>query len=291
MTKGLMDAINEVYRPRSPDEQKFVDKHVTVKNPDRNGNGDDVFNAKNIKTIDRKSEGHGYNVAKDGKPGEDEQVYERRLTPEEEHEKDEVVDAITRQLPEMPLTKKVKIAKEQARKVFEDSDEMEELEEISNSALMAAIGKARKGVAVAKASQARGDGDQSDYIKKKERLLDKGNRKLDPQGAAYRDWRKATFDDKKTTNDNLKYQTKLRNESVIDRVYDKFIAPKVIDESKTLGDVLANKLSGLHEMHSNLIFDLFDSLDEDNQIRLCNALDTDEGINEVLDFVIRNRGE
>jgi hypothetical protein len=68
-TKTLADFF-EVYRPKSPDEQKFVDKHVVIKHKDRNGNGDDVFNAKNIKKADRKKERHGY------EPGEDEKVYE-----------------------------------------------------------------------------------------------------------------------------------------------------------------------------------------------------------------------
>lgn len=69
MTKTLKDFL-EVYKPKSPDEQKFVDKHVVIKHKDRNGNGDDVFKATNIKTNKRKEERHGYDV------GEDEKVYE-----------------------------------------------------------------------------------------------------------------------------------------------------------------------------------------------------------------------
>ena len=67
--KNLNAVILEVYKPKSPDEQKFVDKHVTIKHKDRNGNGDDVFNG-NTKYIKRKGERHGYDV------GEDEKVYE-----------------------------------------------------------------------------------------------------------------------------------------------------------------------------------------------------------------------
>lgn len=69
MTKTLKDFM-EVYKPKSPDEQRFVDKHVTIKHADRNGNGDDVFKASNIKTTKRKEERHGYDA------GEDEKVYE-----------------------------------------------------------------------------------------------------------------------------------------------------------------------------------------------------------------------
>lgn len=73
--KTLKDIFNEVYRPKSPDEQKFVDKHVVNKVADRNEvngkpNGDDVFQAKNIKTGSRSKTRHGYDQ------GQDEKVYE-----------------------------------------------------------------------------------------------------------------------------------------------------------------------------------------------------------------------
>ena len=73
MAKTLKEIL-EVYEPKSPDEKRFKDKHITVKTKDRNGNGDDVFQATNIKTVDRSKEGHGYN------PGEDEKVYEATMT-------------------------------------------------------------------------------------------------------------------------------------------------------------------------------------------------------------------
>lgn len=69
MTNKTLKDFFEVYKPKAPDEQKFVDKHVTIKHKDRNGNGDDVFNG-NTKYIKRKEERHGYDV------GEDEKVYE-----------------------------------------------------------------------------------------------------------------------------------------------------------------------------------------------------------------------
>lgn len=57
------------YKPKSPDEQKFVGKHKIQVTADAAGNGDDVFKASNVKTYERKDH-HGYN------PGEDEKVYE-----------------------------------------------------------------------------------------------------------------------------------------------------------------------------------------------------------------------
>lgn len=68
MTKSLKDLL-ELYTPRAKGEKRFADKHIVAKHKDRNGNGDDVFNATKIKTVDRSPE-HGYNA------GEDEKVYE-----------------------------------------------------------------------------------------------------------------------------------------------------------------------------------------------------------------------
>jgi hypothetical protein len=69
MAKTLKQML-ELYTPKAEDEKKFVEKHITVKTDDVNKNGDDVFQGKNVKTIERKKERHGYNA------GEDEKVYE-----------------------------------------------------------------------------------------------------------------------------------------------------------------------------------------------------------------------
>lgn len=70
MAKTL-NKILEVYAPKSKDEKKFMDKHVTVNNKldDRGTQDDKLFKATNIKTVNRETE-HGYN------PGNDEKVYE-----------------------------------------------------------------------------------------------------------------------------------------------------------------------------------------------------------------------
>ena len=78
MAKTLKDFLEGYLKVKSADEQKFIDKHVTAKNPDRNGNGDDVFKG-NTKTIDRRKERKGYN------PGEDEKVYEAVETERVKH--------------------------------------------------------------------------------------------------------------------------------------------------------------------------------------------------------------
>ena len=54
--------ILEVYSPKSADEKRFVNKHITIKHADRNGNDDDVFTASNVKTIDRAKTKKGYDT-------------------------------------------------------------------------------------------------------------------------------------------------------------------------------------------------------------------------------------
>jgi hypothetical protein len=70
MAKTLKQIL-EVYAPKSKDEKKFMDKHITAKSKldDRGTQDDKLFKATNIKTVSRETE-HGYN------PGNDEKVYE-----------------------------------------------------------------------------------------------------------------------------------------------------------------------------------------------------------------------
>jgi hypothetical protein len=153
MTAKTLKDFLEVYKPKSPDEQKFVDKHVTIKHKDRNGNGDDVFKATNIKTVERKKERHGYDV------GEDEKVYEevdidalldealnvllsideKTLTPAEMRKREEVVKAIKRTDPKMDKSMAYAIATKTAKRVAEEA---EELEELSSDTVKSYMGKA-----------------------------------------------------------------------------------------------------------------------------------------------------
>lgn len=60
------------YKPKAGDEQKFVAKHKIEKYADRAGNGDDVYNASNVKHAqeDEKEERHGYKHPEDKKVNE-----------------------------------------------------------------------------------------------------------------------------------------------------------------------------------------------------------------------------
>lgn len=78
------------YAPKSKDEDKFAKKHVAKRDGDRNGNGDDVFNAANVPEYDRTKGRHGY------KTGDDEAVYEAALSPAEMRQREKIVRAMKR---------------------------------------------------------------------------------------------------------------------------------------------------------------------------------------------------
>lgn len=68
--KQFQEAATGYRKVKSPDEQKFIDKHEVETVADKNGNGDEVFKASNVKKVERKKDRKGY------EPGEDESVYE-----------------------------------------------------------------------------------------------------------------------------------------------------------------------------------------------------------------------
>ena len=71
MAKLFKNIINEVYEPKSPDEKKFKDKHISKLFPNMFADSqyDKLFKGSTTE-IDRGKDRHGYN------PGEDEKVYE-----------------------------------------------------------------------------------------------------------------------------------------------------------------------------------------------------------------------
>lgn len=112
------------------DTKKFVDKHIVSKTPDANGNGDDVFKASNVKTVEREKNRQGYDVEKD------EEVYEEALSSEEKKERERVVKGMKKNLSSFrklygPDAKSVmyatatKMAKEEVEESLEELSEEE----------------------------------------------------------------------------------------------------------------------------------------------------------------------
>jgi hypothetical protein len=118
------------YVPKTKDEKRFMDKHVVKKTDDVNGNGDDHFRATNIKAYDRAATRHGYNTKQDQEVYEQKTLAhilgEKKLTPAEMKKREDVAQAIERDNPSMPMGKKMAIATATAKKVAEETEQINE---------------------------------------------------------------------------------------------------------------------------------------------------------------------
>ena len=304
---------------KSPDEQKFVDKHVRVTTAEPAGNGDEVFKAAKIKTIERKQGRKGYN------PGEDEKVYEGLTGSQHKIDanKNGKVDAHDFHL----LRKKKKVA-----------EEVEELEELSTEKLVAYRKKAKAGDIPVR----RGVGiDTSDEkIKKKTgvynpNLLQRAKAKLRNEEAeeleelsigtmkSYGDKRARTaFSGGRKPGESvdagIKMKSKQSNSLSLARtkinrardtgstVLNKEEANKkihggakvrmgeeFIDLLATGEIVFANEeIRSISEREVTLIATVLNRLSEENQDQFCEvALKSLDGFDKMLSFAIQNKGE
>lgn len=80
----------------------------------------------------------------------------------------------------------------------------------------------------------------------------------------------------------------LRREDIINRVIDKYLPEADIFEDLTNEEILLVKLSGLKENHVITLMTLFQSLDENNQMRMLGTVETAEGVRGLLDFALEN---
>jgi hypothetical protein len=256
--KTLKDMF-EVYRPKSPDEQKFVDKHVTIKHKDRNevngkANGDDVFKGSNIKTIEREKTRHGYDV------GADEKVYEENEFVNEEELIDEGMlgNLFGKKKPKVTVGKMTPIKDlPDGEKPFQKMTAARKAEKVNEGIL--------------------------DFMKKKPKVtVGKMTRIADlPDG-------EKPFQKVMAAREN---QKKLTKEDIINRTIEKYM-PEVADiKPLTMEERLAKKLDGLSEGHTTLLFSLFTNLNEDNQMKMIEACSDRDGINELIDFALENRSE
>ena len=68
------------YAPKAPNEQEFVKKHEREKHEDRVGNGDDLFQATNIKHSQASDPKHGYKKPQDKNVNEEKKTLQEVLT-------------------------------------------------------------------------------------------------------------------------------------------------------------------------------------------------------------------
>lgn len=259
MSKTLKQFL-EVYKPKSPDEQKFVDKHVTIKHKDRNGNGDDVFTASNIKTIKRKEERHGYDA------GEDEKVYE---------EVEELDELSRTTLATYAIKAKNQMGRDEARAGYArgirtmDGKGQGEMEKAHDKRAE----KRSKGIDTALNKLAKEEVESVD--------------EMAPPGAKYermvkhikKGYAKGGLTDRERA---IAYATAWKAKKANEGV--EYVVP-------TLEEQLIEKIDSLSESNQETMLAVFEQLSEDNKAKFVDYCETPEGVNAMLDFAIDNRGE
>ena len=353
MAKTLKDFLEGYLKVKSADEQKFIDKHVTAKNPDRNGNGDDVFKG-NTKPIDRRKERKGYN------PGEDEKVYEElkgnqhkidankngKIDAEDfKHlrKKKKVVEAADD--PKLAFQLHMAKKKEELRKKGQlAKEEAEQIDELSTSTLQSYRKKARaQGNAIVdKMKMGGGDWskDQKDTktLRKRAAGANMSGKQLVKRGESLKTEEAEQIDElsKATLGSYVKKaktqmsrsdtvagrlagermkggkpsaQERKHNERAnkryfgIDKAVDRLTKEDVVREAagkygcKTdkpkmrKEEKLANMIADLSESHQRTMMGVFEKLNDENKSKFLEACDTPEGVEQMLDFAINNRGE
>jgi hypothetical protein len=305
----------EVYEPKSPDEKRFKDKHVTIKHQDRNGNGDDVFQATNVKKAERTKERHGY------EPGEDEKVYEEKDMPFEGPYRDagERKDKYGNPIKN--------VAKHLAKKAMNaQKNEEVEIEEVTQAEMDAFLVKGGK-VTSLKARKARGVGSiinqfgsrkigKSGYDKKTSGLAANtraGNRPVVREEADLEEKTLTPAEIKKREEvaqaierDNPKMPmdkkmaiatatAKKVAEGVAFAAAKKYGTPKeeVVVEEVTADEAVAQifESGAVHKLYQPALLNIFEQLSDENQVKFAEQLQTPEGVESLINFAIQNRGE
>lgn len=244
---------------KSPDEQKFVDKHVRVTNADANGNDDEVFKASKIKAIDRKQGRKGYN------PGEDEKVYESLESVDEVAPpgKEKMVKDIKKAYSkDGVLTAKEKaIAYATAWKAKKANEEAEQVAEIFDKT---PAGKAKAVSYINKAAERIGTGGITTGLK---------------------------IANDEPTKKNLK---KMGNrQKGIARAVNKLAKEEFVDLLASGEIVFENEETrSISEREVTLLATVLDKLSEENQVQFCEvAKSSPDGFDKMLSFAIQNKGE
>ena len=108
-------------------------------------------------------------------------------------------------------------------------------------------------------------------------------RESDPKKRPYDEWNPKKSDNRhKGIN---KAVNRLTKESTIDKFIENYVDGKVNQVPKR--DLVESNIASMSKSTVDLLLNLFDSLDEENQLTFVEMSETQEGINEMLDFAIR----
>ncbi len=297
MAKTLKDFLEGYLKVKSADEQKFIDKHVTAKTADRNGNGDDVFKG-GTKTIDRRKDRKGYN------PGEDEKVYEGLS--ESTYEFDVSgedgkagVDKFVKHANSKGIKAKVHTYDGPAggnpvvHLTHKDpkalhsyvNTHMYPVHDISKHKLNEALtGKQHK---IDANKNGKVDAHDFHLLRKKKKVaeeveeLDEKLTAKTPMGKYIKDF---------TKSDAPQFKGKSPAKRRVMAIAAKLTAErggKPLNKEERLQD----RLSDISESHQRVMLDVFEKLNEDNKTKFMTACSTPEGVEQMLDFAITYRGE
>ena len=81
---------------------------------------------------------------------------------------------------------------------------------------------------------------------------------------------------------------KLTKEDIINRTVEKYVPEEI---KYTPEERLLKRINGLSEAHVHTLLGLFEDLNKDNQNKMIETVETREGINQILNFVLENRGK
>ena len=249
-----------ILKVKSPDEQRFVDKHVAATIADRNGNGDDVFKGSKVKKIDRRKERHGYESGEDAKVYEEvEQISEKYYvsTSGREHRvhlqtPSGQVDAIGQPLHKSKLVKTFPYGDSQSKQTSDDQH-------------AAAHAFAKK---------------MNASMKEEVDLEEKAGYSA-KAGAAGKDLGKPGKNFAKIARGAAeKYGSEAAGKRVAGAVLKKLRKE----------DRLIDLLDTVTESQAFTMVTVFNSLSEENQNMFLSSCETEEGVEKMLDFSIQNRG-
>lgn len=322
MPKSIKDLF-EVYRPKAKDEADFVDKHVVIKHKDRNGNGDDVFKG-NTKYIKRKEERKGYDVGEDEKVYEDlrDQVLQSLIDAAEELGEEfdeETLDALAEEvlseLSPKTMGRYINKAKDQIdaaswRTGYRQG--MDPKADATTSPIIKSkekqLSKRHKGIETAVNKLTKEDAEQIDelskgtlgsYVKKAStQSFGKGytGASMLARSLHTRDKEEEKAGEKEVNKGVRrlagisKATDKLTKEEILNNFINTYIPEDVELPSpqERLVDCLADH--DISEQHIHILLSMFESLNEQNQMRMLESVSDLEGINSLLDFAILNRG-
>jgi hypothetical protein len=276
---------------KSPDEQKFVDKHEVVVKKDNAGNEDDVFKASKIKTVDRRKDRKGYN------PGEDEKVYEALKGNQHKIDanKNGKVDA-----HDFHLLRKGKKMSEEAelQEAMTAADRFDHHHQHAKN-LLKSINQHLKTHAAEAAAHKDSKGRKGPnwgHTGSMEHIASQLGHIHDQlaRTGEYSMHEEVALDEKMLTPAELKKREEVAN--AMERKNPKMpmgkkMAIATSTAKRVAEETLAGLLGDLSEFNQKTMLSVFDKLSEENKTKFVEACETPSGVEAMLDFAIQNRGK